>query len=231
MNYTIKRFFSPSICEYPTLEEDSSPMKNRPEEKTIIGVKKSFSDFQKAQDQEKWPRILGVLINFTEPAKPTSSMESLQPIQLAAPEPIGSAGSLKMFSNPPGAIYGKIGQSFGLISSKPIFRFNLFQANQFRPEDIQTKPRPSEDIMHEPEEFYEFIPCTSDHWIRRILIYSNMPYLEQTDINVQQLFSPQIRHEIITYQAPRKIPRKLSYPLKPSNVQQKSSFSLGAKIP
>ncbi|KAG2288580.1 hypothetical protein Bca52824_048184 [Brassica carinata] len=70
--------------------------------------------------------------------------------------------------------------------------------------------------MHEPEEFYEFISCTSNHWIRRILIYSNLPYLEQTDINVQQLFSPQIRHEIRAYQAPRKIPRKLSYPLKPS---------------
>ncbi|KAF2541438.1 hypothetical protein F2Q68_00030104 [Brassica cretica] len=105
-----------------------------------------------------------------------------------------------------------------LLKDWTIFRFNLFQANQFRPEDIQTKPRPSEDIIHEPEEFYEFIPCTSNHWIRRILIYSNLPYLEQTDINVLQLFSPQIRHEIRTYQAPRNIPRKLSYPLKPSRL-------------
>ena len=42
MNSTSQKFLSPSICEYPTLEEDSSPMKNRPEAKTIIGVKKSF---------------------------------------------------------------------------------------------------------------------------------------------------------------------------------------------
>ncbi|WZZ50959.1 hypothetical protein YC2023_051066 [Brassica napus] len=45
--------------------------------KPIIG-------FQKAQDKEKWPQILGVMINFPEPAKPTSSMESLQPIQLGS---------------------------------------------------------------------------------------------------------------------------------------------------
>ncbi|KAF3578553.1 hypothetical protein DY000_02033300 [Brassica cretica] len=204
MNFTSQRFLSPSISEYPTLEEDSSPMKNRPEEKPIIG-------FQKAQDQEKWPRILGVMINFPETAKPTSSMESLQPIQL---------GSTQSYFWEPGDHLNHSGGIPEVLSCtrthrirrileevlKPtrshlwkywtIFRFNLFQANQSRPEDIQTKPRPSEDIMHEPEEFYEFIPCTSNHWIRRILIYSNLPYLEQTDINVQQLFSPQIRHEI-----------------------------------
>ncbi|KAF2564006.1 hypothetical protein F2Q70_00018608 [Brassica cretica] len=53
MNFTSQRFLIPSICEYPTLEEDSSPMKNRPEEKPIIGVKRSLSSLQKAQDQEK----------------------------------------------------------------------------------------------------------------------------------------------------------------------------------
>ncbi|KAF3499425.1 hypothetical protein F2Q69_00040551 [Brassica cretica] len=53
MNFTSQRFLSPSICEYPILEEDSSPMKNRTESKPIIGVKRSLSSFQKAQDQEK----------------------------------------------------------------------------------------------------------------------------------------------------------------------------------
>ncbi|CAN6875740.1 unnamed protein product, partial [Brassica oleracea] len=84
MNFTIQRFLNPSICEYPTLEEDSSSIKERPEAKPIIGVKRSLSAFQKAQDQEKWPRKLGVMINSPEPAKPTSSMESLQPIQLGS---------------------------------------------------------------------------------------------------------------------------------------------------
>ncbi|KAF3602957.1 hypothetical protein F2Q69_00038811 [Brassica cretica] len=84
MNFTIQRFLNPPICEYPTLEEDSSSIKERPEARTIIGVNRSLSAFQKAQDQEKWPRKLGVMINSPEPAKPTSSMESLQPIQLGS---------------------------------------------------------------------------------------------------------------------------------------------------
>ncbi|KAF3495221.1 hypothetical protein DY000_02054652 [Brassica cretica] len=84
MNFTSQKFLSPSICEYPTLEEDSSSIKEWPEAKTIIGVKRSLSALQKAQYQEKWPRKLGVMINSPEPAKPSSSMESLQPIQLGS---------------------------------------------------------------------------------------------------------------------------------------------------
>ncbi|KAF3607564.1 hypothetical protein DY000_02046887 [Brassica cretica] len=48
MNFTIQRFLNPSICEYPTLEKDLSSIKERPEAKPIIGVKRSLSDFQKA---------------------------------------------------------------------------------------------------------------------------------------------------------------------------------------
>ncbi|KAF3595216.1 hypothetical protein DY000_02020689 [Brassica cretica] len=84
MNFTSQKFPSPSICEYPNLEEDSSSVKERPEAKPIIGVKRSLSAFQKVQDQEKWLRKLGDMINSTEPAKPTSSMESLQPFQLGS---------------------------------------------------------------------------------------------------------------------------------------------------
>ncbi|KAF3497403.1 hypothetical protein DY000_02053665 [Brassica cretica] len=39
-------------------------MKKRPEEKPIIGVKKSLSAFQKAQEQEKWPRNYEVVIHL-----------------------------------------------------------------------------------------------------------------------------------------------------------------------
>ncbi|KAF2554794.1 hypothetical protein F2Q68_00014398 [Brassica cretica] len=48
MNFTIQRFLNPSICEYPTLEKDLTSIKERPEAKPIIGVKRSLSDFQKA---------------------------------------------------------------------------------------------------------------------------------------------------------------------------------------
>ena len=50
MNFPNQRFPDPSICEYATLKEDSIPIKKRPEPKPIIGVKKSLSAFQKAQD-------------------------------------------------------------------------------------------------------------------------------------------------------------------------------------
>ena len=49
MNFTSQRFSNPSICEYPTLEKDSSPRKERPEPKPIIGFKKDPSAFQKTK--------------------------------------------------------------------------------------------------------------------------------------------------------------------------------------
>ncbi|KAG5393426.1 hypothetical protein IGI04_023389 [Brassica rapa subsp. trilocularis] len=172
MNFTTRKFLSPSICEYPTLEGDLSSSKERPEAKPIIEVKRSLSAFHKAQDQEKWPRNYEVMIQSPKPVKPVLDLPQLE-------------------AN----------------------RFNQLQTRHWRPGDHFNQ---SGDILGVQEEFCKFIPCTSNHWIRRILIYSNLPYLEQTDINVQQLFSLQIRHEIRTYKAPKKVPRKLSYPLKPS---------------
>ncbi|KAL0825487.1 hypothetical protein Bca101_049164 [Brassica carinata] len=78
INFTSQRFPSLSICEYPTLEEDSSPMKKRPEPNPIIEVKRSLSYFQKAQYQEKWPRKLGDMINFPKPAKPVLHLPYLE---------------------------------------------------------------------------------------------------------------------------------------------------------
>ncbi|KAF2561916.1 hypothetical protein F2Q70_00015242 [Brassica cretica] len=48
MNFTNRKFHSPSICEYQTFEGDSSPMKKRPETKPIIGFKMDLPYFQKA---------------------------------------------------------------------------------------------------------------------------------------------------------------------------------------
>ncbi|KAG5412923.1 hypothetical protein IGI04_000490 [Brassica rapa subsp. trilocularis] len=190
MNFTIQRFLNPSICEYPTLEEDSSSMKERPEEKPITEVKRSLSSFHKAQDQEKLPRKLGVMINSPEPAKPTSSMESLQPIQL---------GSTQSYLWEPG---DHLNQSGG------------------EPDDVQTEPRHPGDIIHEPEEFYNFIPCTSPHRNKKIPIITKLPYLESLAFKLQQLFFYQGKDEISFYQAFKKVPRKLSYPLKPSRFKQ-----------
>ncbi|KAF3528002.1 hypothetical protein DY000_02038933 [Brassica cretica] len=57
MNFTNLRFPSPSICEYHTFEEDSSPKKKWPEPKTIIGFKMDLSTFQKAKYQENYDPI------------------------------------------------------------------------------------------------------------------------------------------------------------------------------
>ncbi|WZZ63739.1 hypothetical protein YC2023_075109 [Brassica napus] len=160
MNFTSQRFSSPSICEYPTLEGDLSSSKEQPEANPIKGVKRSLSDFHKAQDHKKWPRNYEVMIQSPKPVNPVLHLPQLE-------------------AN----------------------RFNQLQTRHWRPGDHFNQ---SGDILGVQEEFCKFIPCTSNHWIRRILIYSNLPYLEQTDINVQQLFSLQSRHEIRTYHAPRK---------------------------
>ncbi|WZY99623.1 hypothetical protein YC2023_071952 [Brassica napus] len=151
-----KKFLSPSICEYPTLEANSSPRKERPEQRPIIGFKRDLSSFQKPKIRRNGHGIM----------------------------------------------------------------------KHWRPGDHFNQ---SGDIIHGQEEFYKSIPCTSSHWIRRILIYSNLPYLEQTDINVLQLFPLQFRHDLSTFQAVKKVPRKLTYPLKPSRFKKDQILYLEPK--
>ncbi|KAG5388543.1 hypothetical protein IGI04_030084 [Brassica rapa subsp. trilocularis] len=176
----------PFICEYPTLEGDLSSSKERSEAKPIIGVKRSLSDFHKAQYQEKWPRNYEVMIQSPKPVKPVLHLPQLE-------------------AN----------------------RFNQLQTRHWRPGDHFNQ---SGDILGVQEDFYKFIPCTSNHWIRRILIYSNLPYLEQTDINVQQLFYLQIWHDLSTFQTIKKVPRKLIYPLKPSRFKKDQILYLEPKF-
>ncbi|KAF3521825.1 hypothetical protein F2Q69_00046695 [Brassica cretica] len=78
MNFISQRFFSPSICEYSILEENSSPKKKLPKPKLIIEVKRSLFDFHKAQDLEKWSRKLEDMINFPKPAKPALHLPYLE---------------------------------------------------------------------------------------------------------------------------------------------------------
>ncbi|KAF3514140.1 hypothetical protein F2Q69_00004335 [Brassica cretica] len=155
MNFTSQRFPSPSICEYPTLEGDSSPRKERPEPKPIIGFNRDPSAFQKAQYQEKWTRKSEVMIQSPKPAKPVLHLPQLE-------------------AN----------------------RFNHLQTRHWLPGDHFKQ---SGGILGVQEEFYMFIPCTSNHWIRRILIYFNLPYLESLAITLQQLLPKQVVHDFSTY--------------------------------
>ncbi|WZY99614.1 hypothetical protein YC2023_071943 [Brassica napus] len=186
MNFTSQRFSSPSICEYPTLEGDSSPRKERPEPKPIIGFNRDLSGFQKAQDQEKWPRNYEVMIQSLKPVKPVLHLPQLE-------------------AN----------------------RFNQFQTRHWRPGDLFMH---SGSPSNGPEESDKFIPCTSPHRIRRILINPNLPYLELLAIQLQQLFFLQIRHDLSTLQTNKKVPRKLSYPLKPSRYKENTIYIHLAKI-
>ncbi|KAL0745131.1 hypothetical protein Bca101_100988 [Brassica carinata] len=184
------------------------------------------------------------MINSSEPAKPTSSMESLQPIQL---------GSTQSYLWEPGDHLNQSGgipevlcctrtqeiSWFNGESLKPnrsylwkdwtIFRFDPFQAIPIQPgepDDVQTKPRHPGDNIHEAEEFYNFIPCTSPHRNKNIPIITKLPYLESQALKLQQLFFLQSMHDISTFQTIKKIPRKLTYPLKPSRYKEDTIYSL-----
>ncbi|KAF2534807.1 hypothetical protein F2Q70_00029003 [Brassica cretica] len=185
MNFTSQRFLSPSICEYPTLEEDSSPIKNRPEAKPIIGVKRSLSSFQKSQDQEKWPQNYEVMIQSPKPAKPVLHLTQLEANW-----------------------------------------FNQLQTRHWRPGDLSMH---SESPSSGPEESDKFVPCTSNHRIKRILINTNLPYLEHLAFKLQQFFSHSFLDEIRTFQAIQKIPMKLFYPLKPSRFKKNQVSHLEPK--
>ncbi|CAG7876009.1 unnamed protein product [Brassica rapa] len=175
MNFTIQRFLNPSIYEYPTLEEDSSSIKERPEGKPIIGVKRSLSPFQKSQDQEKWSRNYEVIIQSPKPVKPVLHLPQLE-------------------AN----------------------RFNQLQTRHWRSGDHFNQS----GGIPEPEEFYNFIPCTSSHRNKKIPIITKLPYLESLAFKLQQLFFYHGKDEISIYQAFKKVSRKLSYPLKPSRFKQ-----------
>ncbi|KAG5414567.1 hypothetical protein IGI04_002134 [Brassica rapa subsp. trilocularis] len=70
-------------------------------------------------------------------------------------------------------------------------------------------PKPAKPVLHLPQ-----LEAS-----RRILIYFNLPYLDSQALKLQQLFFLQIKHDLSTFQTIKKVPRKLSYPLKPSTVQ------------
>ncbi|WZY93969.1 hypothetical protein YC2023_066298 [Brassica napus] len=248
MNFTSQKFPSPSICEYPTLEGDSSPRKERPEAKPIIGVKRSLSAFQKAKDQEKWTRKSEDMFNLPEPVKPVlhspqleaNRFNQLQTRNWRPGDHFNQSGGIPevLSCTRTQEISRFNGESLKsnrsyLWKDWTIFRFDPFQAIPIQPgepDDVQTKPRHPVDIIHEPEEFYNFIPCTSPHRNKKIPIITKLPYLESLAFKLQQLFFYQGKDEISIYQAFKKVPRKLSYPLKPSRFKQIKFLHLEPKF-
>ena len=105
-------------------------------------------------------------------------------------------------------------------------RFNQLQTRHWRPGDQSILLG---NLSSDSEYSDKSVPCTSQRLIRRILMYTNLPYLNQTNINVQQLFFYQAMDEIRTYQSYNKVPRKLYYPLQPSRFNKNEVSHLKPK--
>ena len=131
-------------------------MKRRPEPKPIIGVNRSLSDFHKSEDHEKWSRNYEVMIQSLKPAKPVLQLSQLEPNRFnqhqtkhwrpgdhfnqsgGIPEVVSCTITHRIRRILEEVI--KLVQNY-LWKDWTIFRFNPFQPNQLRPEDIKTKRR------------------------------------------------------------------------------------------
>ncbi|WZZ88372.1 hypothetical protein YC2023_116951 [Brassica napus] len=100
--------------------------------------------------------------------------------------------------------------------AKPTLFMESSQPIRFGP--TQTYFLKPGDALSQPEDVQDFLQYTSTQWIRRIYSCFNLPYFESLAINLQQLLPKQVVHDFSTYQAIKKIPRKLSYSLTPSRI-------------
>ena len=200
MNFTIQRFLSPSICEYATLEEDSSPKKKRPEPKPIIGVKRSLLAFQKAQDLEKWSRKLEDMMNFPKPAKPALHLPYLEDPGFTSNQPQEwQPGDLLSHSE---ALYNIIGSTMPhwirRIPIKPKDQAGLHQLA--KPTSFKESLQPIQfgstqgylwepgDTLDHSEDIQDVLSCTSTQEIRRISLPINLPYLATSTLNALEKF-------------------------------------------
>ena len=78
MNFTNRRFSSPSICEHPSLEVVSSPTKKRSDPKQSMEFKMDLLSFQQAKNEEKSPRKYGVMVQFSKPVNPVLQLPNLE---------------------------------------------------------------------------------------------------------------------------------------------------------
>ncbi|WZZ36418.1 hypothetical protein YC2023_019819 [Brassica napus] len=135
----------------------------------------------------------------------------------------------------------KIPRKYGVMAqfSKPVkpvlqlpnlesHRFNLSQTKQWLPGDVS---KHLISISSDSGGVEEFLPCTKAHMIRRIYLWPHLPYLEFQAFKLQQLFYHSFLDVISTFQTVKKIPKKLSYPIKPSRFKIIQAPPLQAKSP
>ncbi|XP_033139245.1 uncharacterized protein LOC117130590, partial [Brassica rapa] len=195
MNFTIQRFLNPSISEYATLEETSSPKKKRPEPKPIIGVKRSLLAFQKAQDLDKWPRKLEDMINFPKPAKPALHLPYLEDPGFTSNQPQEwQPGDLLSHSE---ALHNIIGSTMPTHPIKPkdqavcingqttLFKESLQPIQLGSTQGYLWEPG---DTLDHSEDIQDVLSCTSTQEIRRISLPINLPYLATSTLNALESF-------------------------------------------
>ena len=78
MNFTNKRFSSPSIREHPSLEVASSQTKKHYDPNQSMDFNMDLLAFQKAKNEEKIPRKYGVMAEFSKPFKPVLQLPNLE---------------------------------------------------------------------------------------------------------------------------------------------------------
>lgn len=216
-------------------------MKKRPEPKPIIGFKRSLSSFQEAQYQEKWPRNYEVMPNLPEPVKPVlhlpqleaNRFNQLQTRHWRPGDHSNQSGGIEEVLSYTRAQEISWFNEESLKSNRSylwkdwtIYRFDHFQPIPIRPEDIRTEPGRPGDIIGVQEEFHEFIPCTSPHWIRRIHTYTKTALFGDSCNKAPTALSLQIRHDFSSFQTVKKVPRMLTYPLKPSRFKKISRYKI-----
>ncbi|WZZ45015.1 hypothetical protein YC2023_041274 [Brassica napus] len=215
-NFTSQRLLSPFMCEYPTLERDSSPIKKRPEPKPILEVKRSLLSFEKAQDHKKWSRKLEYMINFPKPAKPVLHLPYL--------EDLGFTSNQPQKWQPGDLLTGlhQLAKPISFKKSLQLIQIGSIQSYLWEPEDHLNHP---EDIINGQEEFYKFIQCTCQHRIRRIHINSNLPYLEALAFKLQQLFFFEFMHDIKPSKPSRRSQGSSLIPLNRPDIQLLIKFT------
>ena len=78
INFTNRRFSSPSICEHPSLEVVSSPTKKRSDPNQSMEFNMDQLYFQQAKNEEKSPRKYGVMAQFPKPVNPVLQLPNLE---------------------------------------------------------------------------------------------------------------------------------------------------------
>ena len=244
INFTNRRFSSPSICEHPSLEVVSSPTKKRSEPNQSMEFKMDLLYFQQAKNEEKSPRKYGVMAQFPKPVNPVLQLPNLEShrFNLSQTEqwrPGDVSKHLRSISNEPEGVEEFLPCTRAHMIRR-ILLFRNFPKLDASPLWRISDQRPNHQSCSVLEAFLtclRVLRCTGTHQSTRIQARSDLPSLEQflelLPINSQQLFSSQDYKDFGQVFSIQDVPKKLTYTLKPSRYTPESNplkKAFGSKI-